>query len=132
MTDQPPHKNSPGSEEILAELRDLGQNLKGALQAAWQSEKRRRVQKEIEAALTDLSAQLSQAARDFTDSPTGQTIKADVEDFNRRLRSGEVESKILNEVLEALRTVNQELKRAMQHQSGTEESKIEEEPPSTV
>jgi hypothetical protein len=127
MTDQPPPKNATNANEILDELHELGQNLKQALHTAWESEGRRKIQKEIEAGLADLSATLSQATKDFTGSPAGQTLKADVQDFNQRLRSGEVESKVRSELLGALRTVNQELKKASQRKSTVEQNSAEDD-----
>jgi len=110
MSDQP--QDNPN--DIAGELRQLGQNLKAALRNAWESQERQKLQQEIQHGLSELGDTLSQAAKDFGETPTGQSLKADLNDLQERLRSGEVENKVRSELLEALQTVNRELKRATQ------------------
>jgi hypothetical protein len=94
------------------ELRALGDNLIATLREAWGTPERQRLQGEIETGLADLGSSLKKAAADFETSPTGQRLKADIDDFGERVRSGEVESKLRSELLEALRAVNIELEKA--------------------
>jgi DNA topoisomerase VI subunit B len=94
--------------EIVDELRSLGRNLKGVLQTAWESEERRKLQNEIQAGL----AELQKTVADFATSPTGQRLKADVQDLGERVRSRQVESQLRNDLLAALRTINAELEKA--------------------
>jgi Ser/Thr protein kinase RdoA (MazF antagonist) len=110
MSDNP--KKEPN--DVAEELRQLGQNLIEALRGAWDSEERKKLLQEIEAGLGDLGATLSQATQDFSSTPTGQTLKADLNDFQERLRTGEVENKVRSEILNALKAVNRELKRTTQ------------------
>lgn len=114
MTDQNTPE-TPNPSELLDELRALGNNLRGLLNSAWASEERRRLQQELEAGLSDLKTTLNQAANEFQNSPTGQTIKEDITDFNQRLRTGEVEATVRREVLGALRLANDGLKKAADH-----------------
>jgi len=111
MTDETPKTDQGASNEILDELREMGKNLREALQSAWDSEERKKLQKEIEEGLSEVSSSLNQAASDFKNSPAGQTLKSDVADFQERVRTGEVESKVRSEILDALRIVNSELKK---------------------
>jgi hypothetical protein len=104
--------NKSPNESISDQLNELGKNLRDALQAAWSSEERRKLQQDIEDGMASLGASLSQAARDFSNTPTGQTIKDDVKDLQQRWRSGEVGSKVHTEVVDALRRVNDELQKA--------------------
>jgi len=110
MSDNPPDE----TENVTDELRQLGQNLKEALRSAWDSEERKKLQHEIETGLGELGTMLSQAAQDFSSSPTGQSLKAEIDDIQQRVRTGEVESKVRSEIMDALKTVNRELKRATQ------------------
>lgn len=114
MTDSNPNENKSSNESISDQLNELGKNLRDAMQAAWSSEERRKLQQDIEDGMASLGASLSQAARDFSNSPTGQTIKDDVKDLQQRWRSGEVGSKVHSEVMDALRKVNEELQKATQ------------------
>ncbi len=112
MSDTNPNETKTPNENISDQLNELGKNLRDALQAAWESEERRKLQKEIEEGLANLGASLSQAARDFSNSPTGQSLKEDVKDMQDRWRSGEMGSKVHSEVVDALKKVNQELQKA--------------------
>lgn len=105
-------KTEASSGEILDELHNLGKNLKDLLQSVWESEERKKAQKEIETGLNDLLRTLSQTANDFAQSPTGQTLKADIEDLHQRIQTGEVEKKVRDEVVAALRMANEGLKKA--------------------
>jgi len=112
MSDTNPNENKVPTDNISDQLNELGRNLRQALQTAWESEERKKVQKEIEDGLANLGASLSEAARDFSSSPAGQSLKEDVEDIKERWRSGEVSEKARSELLEALRKVNVELQKA--------------------
>jgi gas vesicle protein len=112
MSDSNPNESKPKEESISEQLNELGNNLRDALHAAWTSEERRKLQQDIETGLASLGASLSQAAKDFSSTPTGQTLKDDVKDLQERWRNGEVGSKVHSEVVDALRKVNDELQKA--------------------
>jgi signal recognition particle GTPase len=112
MNDNNPNENKAPNDNISEQLNELGKNLREALQSAWESEERRKLQKEIEDGLANLGASLSEAAKDFSSSPTGQSLKEDVKDLQERWRTGEVRSKAHSEIVEALRKVNTELQKA--------------------
>ncbi len=112
MTSASPDPAPENTSDIASELRELGKTLADVLRNAWQSDERKRVQAEIEAGLVDARDSLKQAAEDFSQSETGQTLKNDLQEFQQRLQSGEVETKLRGEILTALRTANAELKKA--------------------
>jgi hypothetical protein len=107
MTDEP-----RPTGDLAAELRSLGQNLRSVLQVAWESDDRRRFQREFETGLSELADSLSQAARDFSESETGRRMKDDLRDLGERIQSGEVESKVRQDLTQILRRLNEELGRA--------------------
>lgn len=102
----------PSNQELGDELRSLGANLRDMLQAAWDSDERRRAQQEIEKGLEGLARALRSTGREFAASPTGQRLKDDVHDLHERLRSGSVDTRVRDELLAALRRVNDELAKA--------------------
>jgi hypothetical protein len=112
MSDTNPNENKTSSNNIGDELNELGNNLRQALKSAWESEERRKLQKEIEDGLANLGESLSKAAEDFSSGPTGQSIKEDVKDMHERWQTGEMRSKMHSDILEALRKVNNELRKA--------------------
>lgn len=124
MSDQKPSDREatpqePSGDDILIELRELGKNLCEVLHSAWESEERKKLQREIETGLADLGATLSQAATEFAESPAGKTIKSDLEDLHQRIQTGEMEMKIRDEVLSALRAANSGLKKAAERTTPT-------------
>src|SRR5512135_2870660 len=106
MSESNPNENKYPNDNISDQLNELGKNLREALRSAWESEERRKLQKEIEEGMANLGASLSQAAKDFSNTPTGQSLKEDVKDMQERWRSGEMGSKVHTELVDALRKVN--------------------------
>ena len=102
-------------DDLRAEFRALGKNLADAMRAAWESPERRMLQQEIEAGLSELNTTLRQEVSTFSQSSTGQQLKGEVEDFRQRLQNGEVQSKVREELLNAMRLLNLELQKASAH-----------------
>jgi hypothetical protein len=109
MTEQNQTRQDPPNSDIADELRTLGKNLKDALQSVWESDERKKLEDEIRAGLADLGVTLNEAASDFRRSQTGQQLKEDVNDFRKRVHSGEVSTKVHDELINALRMANSEL-----------------------
>jgi len=116
MSDTPPDE-----ERLSEELRNLGKNLFGILQAAWEHPERKRMQNEIENGLRDLSLSLQQEADNFSKSPTGEKIKAEIDDIGTRINTGETKSKIYEDLISALKVANSELSSAI-NRIGQEEN----------
>ena len=107
MSDIPPKQ-----ENLTDALHKLGENLIQTLQAAWDSPERKKITQELEVGLNDISSTVKQEVDHFNQSPTGQQLKSDVEDLRERVRSGETEAQLRQELLKALDLVNSELEKA--------------------
>jgi DNA topoisomerase VI subunit B len=108
--------DTPAPENELAdELQNLGRNLKTVLQAAWESEERRKLQREIQAGL----AELQKAVNELSHSPTGQRLRAEVQDLGERVRGTRVETQLRSDLLAALRAINAELEKAAKKRKDT-------------
>lgn len=116
MSDQTPRPEN--ENEVLDELRNLGKNLTSLLRGAWESEERKQFQHDLEIGINELRNNLS----DLANSPTGQTIRQDIEGLGDRIRAGEVERAVRSEVLNALRMANEGLKKAAEKQSKSPEA----------
>jgi signal recognition particle GTPase len=114
MSESNPNETKSPGDDIGDQLNELGRNLRDALRTAWESDERRKLQQEIEVGLTNLRDSLNEAAKDFSNSQTGQNLKEDVKDLHERWQTGDVGSKVRSEIAEALRTVNRELHNASQ------------------
>lgn len=108
--------------KISDDFKQLGDNLVEVLRAAWERPERKAIQEELETGLNELGAALNRAAGEFTESETGQKLKADVVDLKNRVESGEVEGAIREDVRAALSAVNKELANLAKKIRGTGES----------
>jgi|WetSurMetagenome_2_1015567.scaffolds.fasta_scaffold156918_2 uncharacterized protein YukE len=98
--------------DIGDEIRSLGKNLEQIFRTFWESDERRRIQKEVTDGMDEVGKNLRQAAAEFSQSETGQRMKSDFEDIHQRFESGEIQEKSRAEFLTALQKINQELERA--------------------
>jgi hypothetical protein len=69
------------------------------------------LQENIEAGLADFASSVNSAVEEFKVSPTGQQLRADVEDFHERVKTGDVENKARQELASLLRSINSELEK---------------------
>lgn len=112
---------TPPQDESLSEaFRKLGTSLVETLHVAWNSPERIKLQQEIEAGLTDLSVTLKGELDNIKESPAGQQLKTDFEEFKERVSSGEVETQLREELLKALNFANTELEKAASRLRRTE------------
>ncbi len=104
-------ENTTPENDLTAELRRLGENLRTALRTAWESEERHEVQSEIERGLHQAAGALREAAGDLRESPAGQRLRSEVQGLEARIRTGELQAKTREEILKALRMLNAELEK---------------------
>lgn len=122
MTDQPQPEQSTPEDDLASEFRALGQTLAEAMRTAWESPERKRLQEEIETGLNEFGTTLRQESQAFQESPTGQRLKSDFENLQERVRSGEAENRLRQDLIVALQRINAELKKAMDRWSGSASS----------
>ena len=97
------------TSDLTEEFRRLGENLKGAIESAWESEERKNLTDEIRDGLVSATEAVEKAAKDIVESPTVTKAREDVDDFTDRVRSGEVTEQFRHEILKALQKINEEL-----------------------
>ena len=124
MTENPQNEGN-----ISEEFRALGENLLKTLHSVWDSPERKRLHQEIEDGLTQLATTLRAEASSFNESPTGQQLKSDFEDLRQRVRSGEAEAKAREELLKALKLINDELSKAASRWGGADTSSEDSQKP---
>jgi hypothetical protein len=109
------------NNEIKDAFKDLGKNLKNAVNSAWDSEERAQVQEQIEYGLSDLGSALETFVQDVSNTDAGQKLKDGVEDFGERLRSGEVEHKAKADLVKAVDYLNEQLDKLSSNFNSKEE-----------
>ena len=98
-------------DSIKDEFRNLSNNFVDMIRTAWDSPGRKNLQSEIEQGLSEFSSSLKREIEDISGSPTGQQIKSDYEDIKERVRTGEMETKVRDELVSALRIINKEIEK---------------------
>ena len=97
------------TDNISDAFHQLGENLLRTVRSAWETPERKKLQQEIETGLSDLAETVRREVDTFNESPTGQKLKSDVSDAYHGVRTTVAEANLRDELLKALRTVNQEL-----------------------
>lgn len=118
-------EESKSGSNLKDEFRNLGNNLKQVINAAWESEERQKFQVEIEEGMRELGFVLDDLAQGIREGEVGQNIRREVDDFSERVRTGEVESKAREEILKALKVLNTELEKASKKFAAEEEEQTE-------
>jgi hypothetical protein len=102
-------KNPNPQPDITAQFRELGENIKNFIQAAWESEESQNFRQELQNGLNEFGRVTDEAFEEFKASETGQKIKAEADDFINRVETGEVEAKAREEISKVLSFINKEL-----------------------
>lgn len=110
---------SQESTELKEEFRKLGENLVDNLKALWEHPETEEIRSEFKQGLHQLGDTINQMANDFSESPTGKKLQEDTRDFGEKVRSGEVESKVRDELVRALNTINVELEKVQENWRST-------------
>jgi hypothetical protein len=100
-------------ENLRREFESLGHNLVEAMRAAWETPESKRLRDEVVTGLTDLGVTLKKEADNLASSQAAQQVKNGVGQVGEKLRAGEVQGKVRNELLSALQTVNNELQKVI-------------------
>jgi hypothetical protein len=113
MSDMPAPEpiSDPPESGLTNELGILGKNLIGVLRAAWDRPERQKLQQEIEGGINELGNTLRKEAKNVTENPVSQRIKSEVDDLSSRVRSGQLEGKVRDELVNALHLLNTELEK---------------------
>jgi uncharacterized protein YukE len=112
---------TPEPNELKAEFQKLGENLVGNLKALWEHPEAEEIRGEFKQGLHQLGDTINQLANDFSESPTGQRLQEEAQDFGERVRSGEVEAQVREELVRALNMINVELEKVQKKWSEAED-----------
>ncbi|MEN8241772.1 MAG: hypothetical protein ABFS17_07615 [Chloroflexota bacterium] len=121
MTEQQKPEN-----DLRDEFRSLGENLKQVFNSAWESEERKSLQQDIKDGMKELGVVLDEFAEEIRTSDVGESLRKEANEFGERIRSGEVEQKARQGILDALQVLNTELQKAADKFSGTVEVSAED------
>ena len=104
--------NGETDSSLREELEALGDNLKQAMASVWESEERQRLQAEIESGLEQALSVVRSEVAAFSRSETGERLRSDLKSIHKELESGEAAGQLRQDLASALRSINQELRKA--------------------
>ncbi|MEI7989608.1 MAG: hypothetical protein WCI88_11275 [Chloroflexota bacterium] len=117
--------------DLATEFERLGQNIKQSLEVAWDSEERKRFQNDIEQGISGLSNAVTNFMNNISRSPTAQKVKSELEEIKNQAHVDEVQTKVRQDVISALKRANDEIEKSNQqwreeHSTAPEEKNISE------
>lgn len=106
-----PENERPRAEEadIAAEFAELGRKLRDAIDTAWHSEERHRVEKDIRDGLNRFAAEMNEAAKNFRESDLGQRVETRTQEVVKDVERGKVAEDVRKGMLKALRGLSEAL-----------------------
>ncbi len=110
------------STSLEQEFENLGKNIRNAVQGAWGSDERKKLSEEIQRGLNEVGNALGKVADDLQQNETVQQVSSEVDELAEQIRSGEVASKLRQETVNVLQSLNQELESWIQRWTSESES----------
>jgi hypothetical protein len=107
-TNGPDPRPEPGIEE---ELRTLGRRFADVLQAAWESEERRKVETEIKDSMKRFSAEMDRLFERTRESPTGERVRTKFSGAKERAAESEAGRRTREALAQGLHRMSEELAR---------------------
>lgn len=106
-------ENNNPEGQMRDEFRNLGENLKAIVDAAWESEERKKIQREVEDGLNELGEAVNELLNKLQTGDVRKKVSEGVDQIGEQIRSGEAEAKMREGLVNALQTFNHELQKAV-------------------
>lgn len=123
-------EQTPTSESIPDNLRELGRNLVNALQSTWESEERMELQRSVEKGIKGVLAALEDTAEDLDLDEVSQRVRAGFSQIEEKIRSGDLEESVRSNVSSILERINTELVEFAAKMAPSDPETGEADPPS--
>ena len=104
-------ENKQPPSELVNELNKLGENLANLVRAAWQSEERRSVEREIAASIEQMNKKLTDATEQIKNDAALNQAKRNMKDAWETAHGPQVVNEVKQGVLDTLKRINEELMR---------------------
>ena len=96
-------------KSISSELARLGKQVADAINVAWQSEDRKKLQAEVTSGLDSFGAQVSDAMRKASESDAAAQIRDETEKVVAQIRESDVTGEVRKGLISGLAVLNREL-----------------------
>ena len=121
MTQEEDPQSEDSQSELKDQFRNLGNNIKNALNAAWDSQERQKVQDEIGEGLNEIGDILENLVGGFRDSEPGQKFVEEMDNLSEKFQTGEMQAQARENLMSALEKINSQLEKAADKFTSKEE-----------
>lgn len=115
-------KPSASTQEVVEELKQLGQQIGRALKAAWESPERQELEQEVREGLRTLGEQVDEALRAAREHLEAEGIPEQAQKVLASVEKTPVVQEVREALLTGLRALNQELSRLLRKERSAEMS----------
>ena len=116
-------------KSIASELTRLGKQVADAINLAWESEDRKKLQVEVATGLESFGEQVSDAMRKASESDAAVQIRAETEKVVAQVRQSDVTGEVRKGLIAGLEVLNRELGRLVERLEAPAEPAAPPEPP---
>jgi soluble cytochrome b562 len=102
-------KNASPKMDIAAEFQKLGRQFAETLQTAWDSEERKRVEKEVREGMQSFVNEVDQVIREVKASDKTEKIKSEAEELKTRVESTDIAARARQGFVQGLRWLSEGL-----------------------
>ena len=111
-------KEPRGSEDLLGQFRELGQQLERAIRKAWESGEGQEIRDQVGKGIKELSDQLGKVAEDARKSHVVKDLEKQVKSTVQAARSDETVENLRKEINQALQSLNEQLNKLIKSVPG--------------
>ncbi len=119
-------KDSKGTDDLVQQFRELGQQLEKAIRKAWESDQGQEFRDQVGKGLKELNTQLGKVADDARKSDVGQNVAKKVKGTVDSVKGDQTAQTALKDLGEALRSLNDELNKLIRSVPGGKSSSSED------
>ncbi|HEY63256.1 MAG TPA: hypothetical protein G4O02_01675 [Caldilineae bacterium] len=126
MDEKTKGQEKPPTEDVIEELKRLGQQLGRALKEAWESPERKELEQELKQGLRELGEQVDEVLDVAKERLASEEIVEQAEEVVETVEKSETVQEIRKTLITGLRALNQELNRLLGEKKASE---AERKPP---
>lgn len=109
--DDLPENERPKDEQVdvAAEFAEVGRKMREAIETAWNSQERRKLQEDIREGLNRLANEVGEAGKNLRDSEVGQRVETSTKQTKDDFESGKIAEDMRRGLVKALRGLSDAL-----------------------
>lgn len=119
----PENEKVQSDADIVAEFAELGKKLRAAVEAAWSSQERQNIQREVSDGLVTLRDELDKAIKNLRETETGHKVETEVQRVREDIDTGKIGDDMRKGIVTGLRGLGGALDKLADSFTPAEEAK---------